>query len=178
MSNRIAFLELAQLHRVRLFDDLLIAIQVFENFLRRAQRLLEDVVDAGEPLHRLIQHQQRDHEAGELARGHGAALDLDARVAEQADDGDRAEKFDQRRSDRLLRDVAQVAGFESRGRHREAVGFHILRSERFHHLMAADGFLQNLVQLGGVDPARGAWCGGCAARCAWSAPARTAAPSG
>ncbi len=33
---------------------------------------------------------------------------------------------------------------------REAVGFDILGSERFHHLMAADGLLQDLIELGGV----------------------------
>ena len=70
---------------------LLIAIQVFENLLRRAERLLENVVDAGEALHRLIEHQQRDDEAGEIAGGQCAALDLGARVGEQADDGERAE---------------------------------------------------------------------------------------
>ena len=89
-------LELAQLRGVRLFDNLLVAIQIFEDFLRRAQRLLEDIVNAGQPLHGLIQHQQRDHEAGELAGGQCAALDLDARVAEQADDGEGAEAFNER----------------------------------------------------------------------------------
>ena len=82
-----------------LLDDLLIAIQIFEDFLRRAQSLLEDIVDAGEALHRLIEHQQGEDEAGELARGQRAALDLDARVAEQGDDGDRAEAFDERRGE-------------------------------------------------------------------------------
>jgi hypothetical protein len=61
-------LEFAQLGRVGFSTDLLIAIQVLEDLLRSAQSLLEDVVNAGEALHGLIQHQQRDHEAGELAR--------------------------------------------------------------------------------------------------------------
>ena len=68
------FLELRQPRRARTLLDLLIAIQIFENFLRRAQRLLEDIVDAGQPFHRLIQHQQRHHEADEFAGAHRAAL--------------------------------------------------------------------------------------------------------
>ena len=143
-------LEFGQLRRARLFDNLLIAIQILEDFLRRAQGLLEDVVNAGEALHGLIEHQQRDDEAGEFAGRQRAALDLDARVAEQADDGESAKAFDERRRKRLLGDVAQVARFESRGRQGEAVGFHVLGSERFHHLMAADGLLQDLVEIGGL----------------------------
>ena len=38
-------------------------VQIFEDFLRSAQRLLENVVDADQPLHRLEQHQQRDDES-------------------------------------------------------------------------------------------------------------------
>ena len=60
-------LELRQLRGAGFFDDLLIAIQVLEDLLRSAQRLLENVVDAGEPLDRLVQHQKRDHEAGEFS---------------------------------------------------------------------------------------------------------------
>ena len=48
-------------------------VQILEDFLRRAHRLLEDVVDSGEPLDRLVQHQQRDDEAGELAGASSAA---------------------------------------------------------------------------------------------------------
>ena len=35
-------------------DDLLGVVQVFEDFLRRAEGLLEDIVDAGEPLDGLV----------------------------------------------------------------------------------------------------------------------------
>jgi hypothetical protein len=49
----------------------------------------------GEPLDGLIQHQQRDHETGELAGGHQAGFDLQARVIKQADDGRGAEEFDE-----------------------------------------------------------------------------------
>ena len=69
-----ASLEASQLHGRRLLLDLLGVVQIFEHFLRRAHGLLEDVVDAGQPLHRLVQHQQRDHETGEFARGHRCAL--------------------------------------------------------------------------------------------------------
>ena len=65
-----AFSKSRQSGRTRLFLDLLIAIQILEHLLRRAQRLLEDVVDAGEPLDRLVQHEQRDDEAREFARRH------------------------------------------------------------------------------------------------------------
>ncbi len=143
-------LEFAKLRRIGLLDDLLIAIQIFEHFLRRTQGLLKDVVNSGEPLHGLVEHQQCDHEAGELARGQCAALDLDASVGDQADDGESSEAFDERRRERLLGDVAQIARFKPRCRHGEAVGFDVLGSKRLHDLMAADGFLQDLIQLGRV----------------------------
>ena len=37
-------------------------VQVFEYLLRCAHRLLKNIVDAGQPFHRLVEHQQRDHE--------------------------------------------------------------------------------------------------------------------
>ena len=87
---------LRQFRGAGLFDDLLIAIQILEDFLRRAQRLLEDVVNAGEPLDGFVQHQQRDDEAGEFSGRERVILDLDARVGQQYDDGDGGEEFDQR----------------------------------------------------------------------------------
>ena len=51
-----------------LLDDLLEVIEILEDLLRGAQRLLEDVVDAHQALDRLVEHQQRHHEAGEIAR--------------------------------------------------------------------------------------------------------------
>ena len=49
--------------------DALLVVQVFEDLLGGAERLLEDVVDADQPLHRLEQHDQGDDEAGEVAGG-------------------------------------------------------------------------------------------------------------
>ena len=63
-----------QLRRAGLFDDLLHVIEVFENLLRCAQSLLEDVVDAHQALDRLVEHQQGDHEAGEVAGGQWCRL--------------------------------------------------------------------------------------------------------
>ena len=55
-------------------------------------------------------------------------------------------------------DIAQIAGLEPVGRQTETVRFHILGAERLHHLMPADGLLQNLVQFSGfiLRAARGA----------------------
>jgi len=67
-----------------------------------SESLLEDVVDSSETLDGFVEHQQGDDEADELAGGHGAMLDLDAGVGDQADDGGGAEEFDDRRRDGLL----------------------------------------------------------------------------
>ena len=58
----------ASFARAGLLGDLFGVVEILEDLLRRAERLLEDVVDADQALHRLEQHQQRDHEAGEIAR--------------------------------------------------------------------------------------------------------------
>src|SRR5439155_15073624 len=100
-----------------------------EYFLRRSQRLLENIVDAGKALDWFVQHQQRDDEAGELAGGHGSGFDLQARVSQQTDDGECAEELDQRRSDGLLRNVAKVAAAQAIGAIAEAVGFDFLGAE-------------------------------------------------
>ncbi len=67
---------------------------------------------------------------------HGSGFDLQARVGQQADDGDRAEKFDQRRGDRLLRDIAQIAAPQPLRAVAKAVRLDFLRAERLHHLVA------------------------------------------
>src|SRR5438105_2514939 len=151
-------LELGKFHRAGLLPDLLIAIQIFEDFLRCPGGLLEDVVNAGEALHWFVQHEKRDDKAGEFSGGHRSTLDVLAGVGEQSDDGDGSEEFDQRRRERLLRDIAKVAGFETTRSEQEAIGLNVLGAEGLHYLMAADGFLQDLVQLGGVilRAARGA----------------------
>ena len=61
-------LEALQRHRAGLLPDRLRRVQVLEDPLRGAERLLEDVVDSGQPLDRLVEQQQGDDEAGELAR--------------------------------------------------------------------------------------------------------------
>ena len=47
-------------------------------------------------------------------------------------------------------DVAQHAGLQPLRRQTEAVRLHLFGAERLHHLMAADGLLQDLVDLRGV----------------------------
>ncbi len=124
--------------------------EILENFLRRSERLLENIVNAGEALDRLVQHQQGDDEAGELAGRHGVRADLLPRVGQQHDDGDGAEELDQRRGDGLLGDIAQIARLEPPRCNAKTIGFDLFGPERFDHLMSADGLLENLVQLGGV----------------------------
>ena len=48
----------------------LFAVEVAEDFLGRAQSLLEDVVDAGQALDRFVQHQEREDKAGKHSGGH------------------------------------------------------------------------------------------------------------
>ena len=99
-------LETRQFRSRRPVLDFFRVVQIFENFLRGADRLLKDVVNAGEPLHGLVHHEQRDDETRELPGREHPGLDLCACVDQQADDRDRAEHFDQGRRDGLLPHVA------------------------------------------------------------------------
>ncbi len=136
-----------QFRRRRLLLDFFRVIQIFENFLRGADRLLKDVVNAGEPFHRLIKHEQRNHEAGEIAGSHAAGFDLIARIPKQADDGERGDELDDRRCNRLLGDVFQVRRAQLAGGGVEAAGFKRLAAKGLHHLLSADGLLENFVEL-------------------------------
>src|SRR6185437_11030122 len=140
--------ETGQADGIGLLNDLLALIEILENFLRSAERLFENVVNAGEPLDGFIEHQQRDDEAGETAGRHRADLDLLARVSQERDDGDGSKELDHRRSKRLLRNVAEIAALQIPRGDAEAVRFQFLRAECLHHLMAADGLLQNFVEVG------------------------------
>ena len=51
-----------------LFGDLLDVVEVLEDFVRGAEGLLEDVVDADQALDGLEQHEQGEDEAGEIGR--------------------------------------------------------------------------------------------------------------
>ena len=94
-----------------------------------AERLLEDVVDAGEALYGLVEHEEGDDEAGELAGCHLARFDFYSRVGEEADDGEGSEELDQRRGQGLLGGVAEVCGTETPGGLVEAAGFAFLGDE-------------------------------------------------
>src|SRR5260370_4099516 len=107
-------------------------------------------MDAGQPLDRLVQHQKGNYETGELAGRHGVNPDLLARIGEQRDDRDGGEEFDERGCDGLMRYVPQIAELKPACRGTETVRFDFFIAERLHHLMAADGLLQNLIQLRGV----------------------------
>ena len=123
-------------------------VQIFEYLLRCAQRLLEDVVDADQALQRFQKHEQRGEETGERAGGEGAALDLQARVVQQPDDGERRAEIDHRRGKPLLQHVADVGLEQAVRRLAEAARFVVLGGEGLHHHVAAQGLLKNLVDLG------------------------------
>jgi hypothetical protein len=82
-------------------------------------------VDAGEALDRFVEQQQGHDEGGEFAAGHGTGFDLGAGVGQQADDGERAEKFDDGRGQRLKGDIAEVGAFEAAGGLPEALAFEL-----------------------------------------------------
>ena len=65
-SKTMLVLETRKSRRAGRIDDVFLMVQVLEDFLRSAQRLLEDVVDSDQALERLQQHEQRDEEAGEV----------------------------------------------------------------------------------------------------------------
>jgi len=94
MIEQNGVLKFGQLGRARLVLNLAVVVEIFEDLLRCAQRLLENIMNAGEPLDRLLKHQQRNDEAGEFAGGQRSVLDLQARVGEEPDDRDRGEEFD------------------------------------------------------------------------------------
>ena len=73
--------------------------------------------------------------------------DLAARVVQQRDDGQRGEEFDQGRRQGLLQNVAEIVLAQLPGGCAEPADFVVFRAEGFHHVMAAEGFLQNLVEL-------------------------------
>src|ERR1035438_5944914 len=91
--------ETRELEGIRLFLDLLFAVQIFEHALRCAERLLKNIMDPGEALDRLIEHEQGDDEADEIPSGHRAMFNLYASVGDQADDGDGSEELNERRGD-------------------------------------------------------------------------------
>ena len=122
-------LEFRETRRVGAFFDLLLPVEIFENLLRCAERLLKDIVDPRQPLDRLIQHQQGDDETGEFTCAHRADLDPIPRVGHQAHDGERTEEIDQRRRDGLLADIAQIAAAQPHRPVAEAVRFHFFRAE-------------------------------------------------
>ena len=107
-------------------------------------------MDSGQALHGLIQHQQRDHEAVKSPAVIWLDFDLHARVRKQPHDGQRAEKFDQRRCDGLLRDIAQIASPQLLRAIAKPVGFDLLGAEGFHHLVSAQRFLQDLIHFRGI----------------------------
>src|SRR6185436_21090898 len=117
---------------------------------RRAQSLLEDVVDAGEALDRFVQQEQGYDKTGEFSGAHAPGLDLRPRVRQQTYDGDSREELDQRRCHCLLRDVAQIAASQAFGAVPETVGLDFLGAEGLHYLVAAQRFLEDLIELRGV----------------------------
>jgi len=84
-------------------------VAVFENILGCADGLLNDVVNVRQPFHGLIKHEQRDDKARELSWRKRRALNLRARIAQQTHNCHGTEEFNQRRSNRLLQHVAQIA---------------------------------------------------------------------
>ena len=168
--------EALELDRAGLFRDLLGVVQVFEYLLRGADGLLENVVNARQPLHRLIDHQQRDHKTGELAGGDAARFDLRARVGQQH------RRWSMRRRSRSAARRAPAAArtadwfFSSVAAVRGTARFVLLRCRSLHHLVAAERLLQNLVQLAGMILRLAAGAPDPPARFARSGSARTAAP--
>src|ERR1700722_5055830 len=116
-------------------------VQMLKNFLRRAEGLLKYVVDSDQTLHRLVEHQQGNYEAGEIARCERTGLDLRARVGEQSHDGNRAKHLDDRRRNSLLQHVTHV-GLQKPARGiAESPRFVSLSAEGLHHGVAAEGLL-------------------------------------
>ena len=143
-----ALAEARQGGRAGRIGDGLGMVQILEDLLRCAQGLLEDVVDAHQALQRLQQHDEREHEAGEIARGEQAGADLDARVGQQRHDGERGAEIDHGRREPLLQNVARVVLEQALRGFMEAAGFVFLGGEGLHHHVAAERFLKDLVELG------------------------------
>src|SRR5579875_2652825 len=136
-------------HGVGMFGDILGGVQVFEHALGGADALLEDVVDVGEALDGLIEHDQGDAESGEGAGGHGGGFDLLAAEPQQQNDGHSAEDFDDGGGEGLVGDIAEIAGLPTLGGEAEALGFVVFGAEAFDDLVAGERFLEDLVEAGG-----------------------------
>jgi hypothetical protein len=76
--------------------------------LRGAQRLLEDIVDAHQPLQRFQEQQQRGQETGERAGRERSALDLVPGISGRRRSS-ALRSLNQLRRQRLLRHVAKLA---------------------------------------------------------------------
>ncbi len=63
-----AVVESLELLRAGPVLDFLRLIEIAEDLFRRADSLLKDVVQIGQPLHRFIEKQQREQEAHEVLR--------------------------------------------------------------------------------------------------------------
>ncbi len=130
-------------HGTGLAFDAHFVIEILKHLLRRAQRLLENIVDSYQPLQRLEQQQERRQEAHEIAGAHGVA----ARVSQQRDDGRERDQVDHRRRDRLLQNVSDVGLEQPARRLTEFARLVRFGAERFHHHVPAQRLLQNLVEL-------------------------------
>jgi hypothetical protein len=123
-------------------------VEILENLLRRAERLLENVVDAYQPLHRLQEHQTSAITKLVKSSG-GQRARLDLRPAyQQQDNRDGREHLDQRGRKRLLQHVAHVGLQQLTRGVAEPPGFVGFGAEGLHHHVAAERLLQNLAQLG------------------------------
>ena len=95
--------------RARLLPDVVFGIHELENLRRRAQRLLEIVVEQGKLAHRIVELEHRDDESAEMFPAVKTwCLICVAAQQQKQGDGDRAEDVHQRRTDRRRRHRAQV----------------------------------------------------------------------
>ena len=130
---------------IRFVADLNGVVEISEDPQRRADCLLKDVVNVGEALDGLVQHDECEDKGDERIGCHAVALGLHARQGQQQDDGHGSEDLNDGRGKRLLRHIVEITRFEALGSQAEALGFKVLSTETFHDLMAGDGFLQDLV---------------------------------
>src|SRR6185312_7060875 len=106
--ERNAVAELADGVRAWFVADLLRLVEIGEDFLRGAERLLKYVVKIGDPLHRLVEEEQRGEKADERFRVENVILDFLASEPQQPDERHRTHEFDKRRGNALNQYIAQV----------------------------------------------------------------------
>lgn len=133
------------------FGDFFGQIEELEDDDRGAEGLLEELIDAAEPFHGLVNFEKRIDEGEEHALGHEVVFNLIAGVKNEERENDGGENVHDRRSSNVGAHPAHIFAQELASGFAEAADFEALHAEGFHDAIAGDGFLKDMAQVGEAD---------------------------